>query len=342
MKKLTSVLIAGALFCSGQAFSWGYYGGPLCPGEISISERGGIEPAFYTHRQLTDVTNIVNVSAAFSEVVVDITDVPTITSHTLVLDELLLTQTDAVRAPKFSDQFDTPWMLGGEIAYAISCNTEVFLDGSYCEADGKTVKYKVHFPAVDGFASTDPSFPLAVGLAPAQHVHVHEKYSDLETYGAHLGARYYFPCFSSCVYPFVGLKVGFRHRDSLKARVRGTFEDEVNGTVAFDAGKVTYYPSHNVLSGGFQLGINFRFSECLSVVLMGEVVGTGAYKFGKGTEVDRGVINTVSPITLPVIDETTITVADEVQKAASILQIPVRRSGTIMTFPIHLGIRFSF
>lgn len=341
MKKLASVLIAGALFCSGEAFSWGYYGGPLCPGEISISERGGIEPAFYTHRQLTDVTNIVNVSAAFGQVIVDITEAPTVTTNTLVLDERLLTQTDAVRAPKFSDQFDTPWMLGGEIAYAISCNTEVFVDGSYSEAQGRTAKYRVHFPAVDGFASTTPPFPLVTDLAPHQSVHVREKYSDLETYGAHLGARYYFSCCSSCVYPFVGLKVGFRHRDSLKARVRGTFEDAVNGTVPFDAGKVTYYPSHNVLSAGFQLGINFRFSECLSLVLMGEAVGTGAYKFGKGTEVDRGVINTVSSLNT-VDNGTTITVNDEVQTAASILQIPVRRNGTIMTFPIHLGIRFSF
>jgi len=250
------------------------------------------------------------------------------------LEGTLLTQSKNKKASKFSDQFKLPWFAGGEISYAVSCNTEVFLDGGYSRGNGKTDSYTCVFPEVAGVL-TPPTPP--VDLKPQERVHIREKFEDLKNWGAHLGARYYFPTFCKCANLFVGSKVGFRHRDSVKSKLTVTFNDEVNGEVVEEVGKITYYPTHNIISGGFQFGVNFQLCSCISLVLMGEAIGTGAFKFGKDVEISRGTINTVEIET-----DNNGEITQEIREAATILTIPVRRSGTIMTFPVHLGLKFTF
>jgi hypothetical protein len=327
MKKLTLFITLGLVFTSTLKGYDYNDNAPLRPCSWSFSERGGVEPGYFPYRQKNQVKNVVGLAEAF--VIID--DILPIIDL-FEVEETLIIQNESKRAPAFSDQFDIPWMAGGELAYAMSCNTEIFVDGSYTGAHGKSDSYTVFFSELPGVLDADPPFETPTDLQPAVSVNIREKYSDLESYGAHLGFRYHFPILCNRVSFFTGAKVGFKHWDTIKAKVEATFIDEVNGEVEIDAGKFTYYPSSTVISGGFQVGLLFHITKCFSIQITGEAVGTGGFKFGNDVEIPRGEVNRIEEIGIDSI----IRVADNT------LIVPVRRTGTLMTFPVHVGIRLTF
>lgn len=87
--------------------------GPLRPGAFSIQLKGGIAPAFYTHRGPVWLT------------------VP-------ALAPSVVTSTYTAR---FSDQFHMPWEVGMELGVNVGRHSEFFLEGFYQQAAGKTYDF---------------------------------------------------------------------------------------------------------------------------------------------------------------------------------------------------------
>ena len=292
-------------------------GGPLCPCRFSITARGGVAPGIICNQQKGKIRNFVGIGEA---------SVVGTAPPVLTLDETVIVQTDQKKAPDFSDQFCTPWTAGGEIAFSLSCNTEVFLDGNYLSASGRTNNYSVIFPMVDGTL-----FPTTVVL-PTESVRIREKFSRLKTYDGYLGFRYYFP--RCCgVSLFFGGKAGFRHWEEISACVSSetTFINSagVTQTKVLTFGKHHYYPSQWVVSGGFQAGLNFCLCRCLQIVFLAEAVASGTFRFGE-SQTANNIISTTGAGTL---SET---------MTQTILEVPVRRFGTIFVFPVTLGLRYTF
>lgn len=335
MKLLTGIALSLGLMCSGGVYGQGCcYSPPLNPCSFSIIERGGVCPTFFTYRQKNDVLNFVSLAEALA--VINTASEDPLTTFTVV--DTALVQRESVRASKFSDQFNTPWIAGAEFSYAATCNTEIFIDGNYIGAEGKTDNYRVTFPAVAGVLdATGVGFLTPTDLSPRVRVRVREKFADLDAYTGYLGGRYYFSFCGNCVQPFIGTKAGFCYRSSVKARITGDFQDDAGERTPFSAGKITYYPSHTVVSAGFQLGANFCICDCFSIMFMVEAIGTGAFKFGNGAEESRGLVNTVtqSDVVPPIL-------AEAIRQASNILEVPCRRSGAVMSFPVTLGLKFTF
>lgn len=312
MRKLAALLVMfGTVLNQIDA---AYCTSPLCPCQSAFRIFGGIEPSLYTYRQKTEVNNIVSISAA------QLTLLPP--APTLVLVDDLIIQGESKRAPDFKDQFTIPWTVGVELSYALSCNSEIFMDANYINACGKSDSFTVNYPAIAG-----PGSPPLPTLVPAQTIRIDEDYTDLEGFGGHIGLRYYSPrlCGTSL---FFGVKAGIRHWNSVYSHTSFQNNDEPE----VDLGRVSYFPSHTVASGGFQLGLDISITNCLSAVIMGEAVATGTFKHGKDTFAEA--LEASNTFTIPpfVIARSFISVID----------IPVRRRGTILTFPVTVGIRTTF
>jgi hypothetical protein len=300
-------------------YHYGHYGnygsqGPLCPCQWSVTAKGGAAFGFYAGRQENEVRNFVGVA-----------EFPIGTG---ALIETLIVQADDIKTPKFNDQFDHGWTVGGEIAYALSRNTEIFLDGNYLKAKGKSDSYSVAFPEI---LATSPDFAEIV-VAPAETITIRERYSDLDSYDGYLGFRYYFPRCGGASF-FVGTKIGFRHWDEVSARITSTTEF-INSLgapeiIEQDLGRNPYYKEHTVVSGGIQIGLNYCFSKCFSLVLTAEAIASGPFKFGKNRFVNN-LAQTLTPAEGSEIETLTI------------LDVPVRKMGTIFVFPITVGLRYTF
>jgi len=327
MKKILTIVFMMAIVSGNLSAFWTPFSPTFCEGRWSITERGGVEPLFYPYRQSNEVKNIVSICESFVDV-----NFQGAVINSFTLQDTLLIQKERKRAASFCDQFKTPWTAGLEIAYALTCDSEIFIDGDYMRADGRTDCYKVNFPSLPGVLT--PPTPPAV-LKPSESIKIHEEYSDLKGWGGHIGCRHYFPSWCLGGAFFVGGKVGVRHWDSVSAEV--TVKDAINGEV--EVGKFTYYPSNTVVSGGFQFGFNWCLSSCVSFVIMGEALGTGSFKFGKDVTVNRGEIARFEP---DPEGEVEISEQREIRAVNTILEIPVRRIGTIMRFPVTIGLMISF
>lgn len=297
--------------------------GPLKPCEMTASVRGGVEWMYYPDRKRNDYVNCVA-----STIVVDSTE--EIADVTVFNDG----QVDTGTTPKFTDQFNLPWTIVGEIGYALSCNTEIFADFHYGRANGKSRSYVKEFDALTNPAEVLPiTPPPIVEYKPAQYWDFTEDYSDLKYFGGTIGFRHYFEPICNKAYPFFGVKAGVRHFDPIRAVVTGvltTSDSESEGDTEIQEG--IYYDSYNHLHGGFQMGFSLKCGDCFSAFVMVEALGTcgfkthesGFYFFDNGgtEELDEGV--------------TTITAYE------SALKVPARNTFNILSFPVTVGVQYHF
>ncbi len=306
MKKLllmSMLLVAPALQLQADCCSCG----PLTPCEWSFTFRGGIEPGYYASRSENDFIDTV----AFTEVDA-IGD---------AIETGLVLQSAKVRTPRYDSQFQMPWTLVGDLAYALTCNTEIFIDGLYGEARGKSTDYELVYAAIP--SNLDPGvFP---DVRDEETYNVSEDYSTLSYIGGNIGLRHYFSS-GGCGSLFLGAKVGARHYDPVHAEINVS-----NNDGSFDPVSKIYYSSYNVFSGGVQIGYDIRVCDCMHFVVMGEVIGNCALRphkpayfvsEGGSTIVGEGI--------------------DLVQQYVSSVAIPGRRTGTLITFPITAGVKITF
>ena len=300
---------------------------PLTPGDTSFEVKAGVELGCYPSRRSTDVTNAVSTCLFAAADVFN--EEEQLVPPEVLYQSLLTIQRARVEAPSFSDQFGLPWTAGAEVGYAVTCNSEVFFEFNYMRAKGKTDRYTVFFPQVVGAIGTSL---LVNPVKPAETIEISEKYSDLQSYNGYIGCRYYFP--RSCgVSAFLGSKIGVRYWDTVSAHTTFTDSGAVEPDAIVDLGKHGYFDSSTAVSGGLQVGVNYCFSDTCFLTFTAEVVGCCGFHYGKG-------------LSYPNLDIDSGTLSDfnitQVFTAETELGIPVRHVGSVLTFPITLGIKKTF
>ncbi len=148
---------------------------------------------------------------------------------------------------EFRDQFNTGWTVGGEITYNVDDHVQLFAEGGYRQARGRT-----------------RTLPTLTGAFLSQ------KFDDFETAFGYLGARYYL-CEWDCwgIAPFFGAKLGLQHHFSVDYSI----VTGING-IPVGLGKFTYFHDDTALSAGIQLGFDAPITDCLHLMFVIEGVFT--------------------------------------------------------------------
>lgn len=257
MKKLLFQMSLGLMALFSQlSGSLGNNKGPLCERMWGLQIKGGIAPTYYSksdHIELTiPVPSTIVVSGG---------------------------------NPSFSKQFSTPCDFGIEIGWNLNTHLQLFVEGGYNRAKGKTF-----------YTTLSEPVPSELNF----------KYTrNYEVYNAYLGARYYFSICWDCLAPFIGGKLGYLHQ---KHGFTGAY---VFGVLLPN---LDFSRSKNGVSGGVQLGVEWRLKEHLSLVLTGEMVISQGLDVTHHIEVGNQVLT----------------------------RVVYKSNGLLISHPVTLGIRFGF
>lgn len=140
-----------------------------------------------------------------------------------------------------------------------------------------------------------------------------QNFSDYKANNLFFGARYYFnTCWSDCCWgsiaPFAGLKGGI------------VWQDTVNYGFAFDDAilpSAPYYHRQTGVGAGIQIGIDWSICNNWGIVLTSEFVGT------QGLRANRNrVLETATP--------------------GGVTNVSFGNTGTLLAFPVTLGVRYTF
>jgi len=236
-KYLSLMMLASLLGGTVQAGHDGYAGGgdnccreyvcgcnPLYCGAWDLQVQGGVNPILWRNRGPVYGTNC------------------TVTTAPLV------TLVDA--APKFSSLFKVPWYVGGQVGYALSDNTRVFVEFNYSQANGKSA-------VVVDSAITGSSFTLS--------------FAKYKLFDAYVGARYYWDRWCDRLAFFLGGKVGLTNhqKQNLDAYTLTFGTTPLVVTTALQVNN-----SNTVVSGGGHVGFDYCVCGNWSIVLTGEIVAS--------------------------------------------------------------------
>jgi opacity protein-like surface antigen len=167
-------------------------------------------------------------------------------------------------SPKFSKFFKTPWIIGGQVGYAMSDNTRVFAEFDYSQAKAKSAVV----------LTSTSSVPGTISFA-------FNKYKIFEGY---VGARYYWDRWCDHLSFFLGGKVGFLRHKKQNVDLIFAFPATV---VAYTLSDQAFYAKSTRISGGGHIGLDYCICGNWSIVLTGEVVATcgprGAAPLSLGT-----------------------------------------------------------
>ena len=150
---------------------------------------------------------------------------------------------DLGKLPKFSHLYRLPWQVGGQVSYALSTNTNVFVEFNYAQAQSK-------------HQEDSSSALLLFDL---------NKYKLYEGY---VGARYYWDRWCDRVSFFLGIKVGFLHHKSIQTEPLAVSDCNCD-LVAYD-----FFRNSTVFAGGGHVGLDICFCGNWSFVITGEVVAS--------------------------------------------------------------------
>lgn len=195
---------------------------------------------------------------------------------------------DLGQLPKFSKFFGTPWIIGGQLHYAWSDHWDIYGEVNYIQAGRKSTPVAT---------SLDPNIAILLG-----------KYKTISGYA---GLRYYscrWWCDTTSV--FVGAKIGALNHRSIHTR------QLVSGVES--SGDRDFFRSKTSISGGANIGIDYLWCNCWSLVLTGEVV---ASKGPRGNECFA------------------LTPAENIQVGTALYISNIK---TEVSFPVTLGLRYNF
>lgn len=194
---------------------------------------------------------------------------------------------DLGELPKFSKFFGTPWIIGGQLHYAWSDHWDIYGELNYIQAGKKSTAVTTVL---------DPNIAILLG-----------KYKAVSGY---VGLRYYSCRWCDTTSLFVGAKIGFLHHRSINAH------QLVGGVPSSD--DRDFFRSNTSISGGANIGIDYLWCDCWSLVLTAEVVAS------KGPRGNACV---------------QLTQAEDIQVGTALLISNVK---TEVSFPITLGVRYNF
>jgi hypothetical protein len=204
---------------------------------------------------------------------------------------------------KFKDFFKTPgWIVAGEIGFAATERNECFLEFNYAQNKGRTDQ------TITGFRAANDSV--------RDLIYSVESYKN---FGAFLGHRMYWGRFACNRFDFfVGSKIGLNYRnrihfDSIKVGNNEQKPDDNLKDVNLAFLKDT------VVAGGLQLGFDVCLWSNLKLMVVGEVVASGALRNNQNLAITTAGIlpNTTSRLSLP-------------------------QTGTLVTFPVSAGFVWQF
>lgn len=153
--------------------------------------------------------------------------------------------------PCYPNQFRQPWSLGVFIGYDYNDKIELFLDGEYTNATGKTYSYVVG--------------PYAIS----------DEFKPYLEWSIYLGQRYYFPLKYYCgfgISPFIGAKLGVTNYHRVRFFEDYTAPESLSFPVRY------YFVDHTVPSIGAQIGLEYFINRSFSLNLMAEFIYSGQMK----------------------------------------------------------------
>lgn len=166
--------------------------------------------------------------------------------------------------PQFNKLYRVPWYIGGKLGYDFTDNAEVYLELDYLQAKRKS-------NTNNQFVILNPDLGQTLTLDLG-------KYRLFEVY---VGARYYTNRCCNTAF-FLGGKIGFTHHKHTNVQflVNGS-PIPVIPTDVCPVGQTGSLDNHlfgnsNVISGGFNFGLDYCWCGNWSFVLTGEIVAAGA------------------------------------------------------------------
>lgn len=257
------------------------------------------------------------------------------------------------RLPKFADMFHQGVLhVGIEFGRSICDRSECFLEFVYNRSSGKDCYNYcnpfVTLQAAEGCpggdcnsscsssssscsSSCDDGCPSGPSLSIISSLQ--DGYSNYQAFGGFIGARHFTNRFWCDNFSFwYGYKIGMLHRkavDSCGSIVydTNTITDGVCPTVSGSLSRTIFCKS-NTVAGGLQIGFDYNWNDCLSFQLGGEVVASA------GLRGNRNSANNVAAV-LCGTDPLPVT-------ALLPSNIIVSNSGTVLNFPIWVGLTWEF
>ena len=213
--------------CASSCYECGC--NPLYCGAWDLQVHGGVNPILWRHRGAIEAVGPVVAPA---------------TTLLVSLGEL----------PKFRTFYKTPWTVGGQLGYAMSDNTRVYLEFNYSQAKAKSDEvFTSTFTPTGGTA-----FPVLFNLG---------KYKLFDGY---VGLRYYWDRWCDRVSFFLGGKVGFTHHK----RVNTTLSFVTTAPATPGIAATELFTRNTVVSGGADFGLDVCFCGNWSFVITGAVIAS--------------------------------------------------------------------
>jgi hypothetical protein len=178
----------------------------------------------------------------------------------------------------------------------------------------KRVQFFLEYAFTQASGKHNRTFSIA---APA--VTFSGSFGDYRTHAGYLGARYYFEslcCFSCCgkITPYVGFKAGV----AWQQRIQRSLDATLGGIATTIIPNSTYFISQAAVSGGLLVGLEWWFCRCWSIALQADFIATQG---------PRGRTN------IPLGQTIGTTTFDNLFTG---------HSGWVVTFPVTLGLRWTF
>lgn len=192
-----------------------------CAGSWNVVLKGGLNPSCYTDRGKT--LNIPQIPSN-----------PTISSQ--------------VKIPKFSEQFDTPFYVGGEVGYMLNDTAlEIFTDMNFTKASGKNIAFIEQAKTVE------------------------QEFSPFKAWGLYVGMRYHADCNRRWFVPFGGAKLGLQYRSKVTANQISNSDPA--SLIIFD-----FFKTHSAVAASLQGGFDLVTCRYFAFTLQAELLFSGPMK----------------------------------------------------------------
>lgn len=266
-------------------------GDPLNCGSVNFWLRAGVAPTIWNDR------------SDFSFVSCNALAIPNNTSDIVSVFPL----------PKFKSFFKTPWIIGGQIGYAVTDCFEFYLEANYRKASSRKF-------LLDG-GLDENRLPLGV-LIPNDRVIIALDFRDgYRAVDFYVGARYYWGrCWCDRLAWFLGGKFGLVHRQAVDFdfNIRSVLCD---ASAALTGTSVPFFERSNSPAAGVNFGLDWCWGCGWSFMIMAEVVATCGPKSNDN-----------------------IIIASNCSQLPSLLpsNIIIGPIGTEIFFPVTFGVKYSF
>lgn len=209
-------------------------GDPLNCGSVNFWVRAGVAPTIWHDR------------GDFSFVSCNALSIPNVSSNVIPVFPL----------PKFKDFFKTPWIIGGQIGYAVTDCFEFYIEANYRKASQRQ------------YVLGDVAIPNDVVSIV---IDFQDGYRAVDFY---VGARYYWGrCWCDRLAWFLGGKFGLVHRQAVD------FDFTITSTFCPASAALTgtnreFFARKNSPAAGVNFGLDWCWGCGWSFVIMAEVVAT--------------------------------------------------------------------